>query len=83
MVVTDGYMLKYLVYCSIWDGYMMVTSWLHVGYRFNFALQKPMYLLSICERTKQNIFISIRVVTHCHHQTLPVRQNNEGTDLHP
>ena len=83
MVVTGGYMLKYLVHCSIWDGYMLVTRWLHVGYKFNFALQKPMYALSICEQTKQNIFISIKVVTHCQPQPLPVRQNNEGTDLYP
>lgn len=79
MVVTGGYMLKYLVYCSVGDDYMLVTPWLHVGYRFNFALQKPMYALSICERTKQNIFISIRVFTHCQPQLLPVWQNKNGS----
>lgn len=40
MVVTGGYMLKYVVCCSIWGDYMLVTRWLHVGERFKFALQK-------------------------------------------
>ena len=37
-----------------------------------------MYVLSICEWTKQILFISIKVVTHCQPQPLPVWQKFRG-----
>ena len=64
----------------------VITCWLHVGYMLVTGLNLPsknLYTLSICERAKQNIFISIRVVTHYQPQPLLVQQNNGGTDLYP